>query len=310
METQHHIPGPAHGLSRVIPAGNPQNKSWSQPKRIVGITTILDCPLVPTDKAANIDASENGSYKFHQLSIALRSHVHHHQRSVFVCSSSHLPCRRSTGPGALRSAASSSGRVEGAKSLLTSSTWGTLAMPATGTKSRSVSKPGLANRPGFMVMMLAEVSSHRLLPASARATWAAPTLPPPPLRFSTTTGLPSSLRSSGSMTRATMSLEPPGAAGTTRVTSGGGAAWAGAPASVMARAAAVAARASSVLRRVMVCLRRCVGWHVRRPARWAAPGPGAVPAQGPGCGWTPACATGAERRCAWAGGGHRHRGCR
>ena len=73
-------------------------------------------------------------------------------------------------PGSLRSRASSSGRVDGAKSLLTNSTWGTLAMPATGTKSRSVSKPGLANKPGFMVTMLADVSSQMLLPASARAT--------------------------------------------------------------------------------------------------------------------------------------------
>src|SRR6478672_12266104 len=43
----------------------------------------------------------------------------------------------------------------------------------------------------------------------------APTTPPPPALFSTTTGWPSALASGSAMTRATMSVVPPGAKGTT-----------------------------------------------------------------------------------------------
>src|SRR6218665_352920 len=51
----------------------------------------------------------------------------------------------------------------------------------------------------------------------ARATCAVPMLPPPPPLFSTTTGTPRSLPMGPASTRATMSVVPPAAAGTTMV---------------------------------------------------------------------------------------------
>src|SRR5262245_56656727 len=70
-----------------------------------------------------------------------------------------------------------------------------------------------------------------------------PTLPAAPARFSTTTGWPSDWRSLSAATRARMSVEPPGAQGTTtRIGFSGQAASAGA---VIRRAAAAAMRVFS-----------------------------------------------------------------
>ena len=52
---------------------------------------------------------------------------------------------------------------------------------------------------------------------AARATLSAPTLPPAPERFSTTTDWPSSAWYLGCRMRATMSISPPGGYGTTMV---------------------------------------------------------------------------------------------
>src|SRR5262245_16560238 len=88
------------------------------------------------------------------------------------------------------------------------STLGIVAITATGARSRAGSKGGLG-RNGTMVND--DVYTLIVCPSgSALATEAAPTIPPPPIRFSTITGCPRRDCSFSEMTRAIVSEALPG----------------------------------------------------------------------------------------------------
>src|SRR5262245_8373724 len=88
------------------------------------------------------------------------------------------------------------------------STLGIVAITATGARSRAASKGGLG-RNGTMVSD--DVYTLIVCPSgSALATEAAPTIPPPPIRFSTITGCPRLACSFSEMTRAIVSEALPG----------------------------------------------------------------------------------------------------
>ena len=70
----------------------------------------------------------------------------------------------------------------------------------------------------FIACVLIEPNSRVWPSGRARATRAEPTLPDAPERFSTTTGWPRARPKGSATARARMSVEPPGAQGTTIVT--------------------------------------------------------------------------------------------
>ena len=74
------------------------------------------------------------------------------------------------------------------------------------------------NRVPFIACVLIEPNSSEYPSGRARATAAEPTLPEAPERFSTTTGWPRDRCKGSATARARMSVEPPGAQGTTMVT--------------------------------------------------------------------------------------------
>jgi len=85
-----------------------------------------------------------------------------------------------------------------------------------GVKSVSVLYGILGLIAGFAAVV-DTVAMPRMYPsAGARASSVAPITPPPPALFSTTTLCPSDLPSGSDITRAMMSVVPPGANGTCR----------------------------------------------------------------------------------------------
>jgi hypothetical protein len=85
-------------------------------------------------------------------------------------------------------------------------------------KSSAPSKGMSRNSAPFIACVLMEPNSRVWPSGRARATAAEPTLPEAPERFSTTTGWPRDRCKGSATARARMSVEPPGAHGTTMVT--------------------------------------------------------------------------------------------
>ena len=117
-------------------------------------------------------------------------------------------------PGSRRSKASSSAKSDTPSEGGTISTCGTRAMKDTGSMSRTGSYRSEGNSAGAIDCVLPVVSS-RVWPSVARATASAATVPPAPVRFSTTTFCPSAACKPGASSRAVMSVTPPGAKGLT-----------------------------------------------------------------------------------------------
>src|SRR6476661_3330572 len=96
-------------------------------------------------------------------------------------------------------------------------TSGTLATCASAVTSRSGSKGGAFIASGTWTLLLTVPRVMTCPSGFARAVATTAMVPPPPVRFSTATGWPSSSDSFGAISRARMSVPPPGAKPTSRV---------------------------------------------------------------------------------------------